>query len=353
MEPRPSQAPPGNRATMGLTELLRLQEDISREIHARFEKRCALLFSDVVGSTAYFERHGDVAGRRLLERHIELLTRAIEGVGRIVDTAGDGVFCVFDEPVVAMRAVRTLKQDIAEDNTRVAEEHRLSVRIGLHYAPVLTDGQIVTGDAVNVAARISASSAVDDVRISAEAQKFLPPFLRLQFQTLPPERLKGIPEPIEMAVWRDTSSRIATVRIEETGEVICLPELDLIRFGRLAEHEGRPANEIILAHTDPEITQRISRWQFELRRKPDGIDLQPVSQSPTEVDGAIVPMGQVAIVRRAVERLPGAFRVADLLGACPGVSSETVRRVLKEMKAEGQIACLGRGVKAQWRRIGS
>lgn len=62
---------------------------------------------------------------------------------------------------------------------------------------------------------------------------------------------------------------------------------------------------------------------------------------------------KAAIVRRTVERFPGAFRVADLLGACPGVSPETVRRVLKEMKAEGRIACLGRGVKAQWRRIGS
>ena len=43
----------------------------------RFERRRALVFSDVVGSTPYFARFGDEAGRQLQQRHVDLLNAAI------------------------------------------------------------------------------------------------------------------------------------------------------------------------------------------------------------------------------------------------------------------------------------
>ena len=55
-------------------------------------------------------------------------------------------------------------------------------------------------------------------------------------------------------------------------------------------------------------------------------------------------------VTEAVGRMPGSFRIADLRRACPGVSTDTIRRVLGEMRAAGQVECLGRGRDATWRR---
>jgi hypothetical protein len=39
-----------------LTELVRLQSELSQSLTRRFERRLALTFSDIVGSTAYFAR---------------------------------------------------------------------------------------------------------------------------------------------------------------------------------------------------------------------------------------------------------------------------------------------------------
>ena len=43
-----------------------------------------------------------------------------------------------------------------------ARDHQLQVRIGVHWGPVLTDGQIVSGDSVNLCARVAASSNIGD-----------------------------------------------------------------------------------------------------------------------------------------------------------------------------------------------
>jgi Fic family protein len=50
----------------------------------------------------------------------------------------------------------------------------------------------------------------------------------------------------------------------------------------------------------------------------------------------------------AIESHAGSFRVSDIAHACPGVSLDMVRTVLKRLKAEGKLKCLGRGRNARW-----
>jgi class 3 adenylate cyclase len=89
--------------TLSMTEIIRLQTLLSHELARRFEVDAALAFSDVVGSTAYFARFGDEAGRQLQQLHIDLLAAGLpDHGGRIVDTAGDGVFACF--PIAAPAA---------------------------------------------------------------------------------------------------------------------------------------------------------------------------------------------------------------------------------------------------------
>lgn len=56
------------------------------------------------------------------------------------------------------------------------------------------------------------------------------------------------------------------------------------------------------------------------------------------------------IVFSAINRATSAFTVADLLRACPGVSVDMIRHVLKELRRNGAVECLGRGRNARWRR---
>ena len=59
------------------------------------------------------------------------------------------------------------------------------------------------------------------------------------------------------------------------------------------------------------------------------------------------------MIEAAVEAMTGAFTVNDLERACPGVSRDMVRRVLRRLKEAGQVQSLGRGPGALWEKRGS
>jgi Fic family protein len=59
---------------------------------------------------------------------------------------------------------------------------------------------------------------------------------------------------------------------------------------------------------------------------------------------------KTALVEAALEALSSPFTLADLLRACPGVSQDMVRRVLKRLQASGRVKCLGRGPGAAWQK---
>jgi Fic family protein len=62
------------------------------------------------------------------------------------------------------------------------------------------------------------------------------------------------------------------------------------------------------------------------------------------------PRGEkTAIVEAAIASQTGTFRLSDLQNACPGVSVDLIRTVLKRLKGK-TVECLGRGHAAQWRR---
>jgi DNA-binding HxlR family transcriptional regulator len=51
-----------------------------------------------------------------------------------------------------------------------------------------------------------------------------------------------------------------------------------------------------------------------------------------------------------MRRGPPIFRVADIRAALPGISDQTIRLVLSEMRKEGIIAADGVGRSATWKR---
>ncbi|MBI4849007.1 MAG: Fic family protein [Nitrospirae bacterium] len=56
------------------------------------------------------------------------------------------------------------------------------------------------------------------------------------------------------------------------------------------------------------------------------------------------------MIKSAIEKTFAPFRISDMQRECPGVSLDMIRRVLKTMKASGQVKCLGRGQNAQWEK---
>jgi Fic family protein len=58
-----------------------------------------------------------------------------------------------------------------------------------------------------------------------------------------------------------------------------------------------------------------------------------------------------ALVKDAIRRATDKFTVGELRQQCPGVSVDTIRHVLKQLRDSGGVECLGRGRNAFWRRL--
>jgi class 3 adenylate cyclase len=280
--------------TLTLAELVRLQDELSQVIKRRFEKELALVFSDIVGSTPYFERFGNEAGEALRRRHSDIVQSVLaDHGGRLVDTAGDGAFTCFPDVMSAFEASKSLQLRVSESNAERAREHHLTVRVGIHSGSVLTDGVIVSGEAVNLCSRVAGAGAPGEIRVTKEAFLKLTPKLRLSCRKTPQLMLKGISRPVDMLIvkWRDGHLFPDEFVIEQTQTKVRLPDQDLISLGRLLEVDGVRANDIALALPDPRLTQQISRWHVELRRHQYGVMLRSVTEASTEVDGVLVSKG--------------------------------------------------------------
>lgn len=61
---------------------------------------------------------------------------------------------------------------------------------------------------------------------------------------------------------------------------------------------------------------------------------------------------KTALLMQCIRQSPDIFRIADIQGKCPGVSVDMIRKVLKDLRSEGRVKCLGMGKAAQWKRVG-
>jgi Fic family protein len=59
---------------------------------------------------------------------------------------------------------------------------------------------------------------------------------------------------------------------------------------------------------------------------------------------------KTALVEAAIDAFPEQFSLNELRRACPGVSPDMVRRVLRDLQKAHKIVCLGRGPGATWRK---
>lgn len=284
-----------NLDSLSMTEIIRLQNLLSQELIRRFEMPAAIAFSDIVGSSRYFERFGDAYGRQLQQSHFDLLQSVvIANHGRIVDTAGDGAMSFFTSANDAATAMTALQIALSKQNSQRERDHQLILRIGLHWGRVLTDGVLVSGDVVNICARIAESAQPGEIRLSRELHQELDSTQRLQCHSVGNLDLQGTDRSLALLAlnWLDHSRYPKMVRIRETEELIMLPLQDIVSFGRMNIIDGLTANDVVLNLPDPIATRKISRWHFELRRRPDGYYLRTLSNHPTCIDGQPVQHGE-------------------------------------------------------------
>jgi class 3 adenylate cyclase/tetratricopeptide (TPR) repeat protein len=173
----------------------------------REERRVVtVLFADLAGFTARSEALDPEDVRAFLVPYYDVLTGEIIRHGGVVERfLGDGVMALFgapvaheDDPERAVRAALAILEPVR------ALDLGLHVRIGINTGPVLFaaagPGQddVVTGDAVNTAARLQGAAPVDSVVVGEGTWQST--LRAITYASIPPFNAKGKSEPL--AAWR-------------------------------------------------------------------------------------------------------------------------------------------------------
>jgi class 3 adenylate cyclase len=175
-------------------------------------KLVTVLFADLTGSTALGERLDPERLRALLSDYFGAMSSVIESWGGVVEKfIGDAVMSVFgiptaheDDPERALQAALEMLARLRELNATIAEQHgvQLAMRIGVNSGEAIAgaggDQFMVTGDVVNLAARLQQTAEPGEV--VAGERTYLATRGAFLFENLEDKALKGKSLPVR--AWR-------------------------------------------------------------------------------------------------------------------------------------------------------
>ncbi len=98
---------------------------------------------------------GTLASLKALRREL-IEPKTVEYHGRVVKLMGDGTLLEFRSVVDAVRFAVDVQRAMALRNADIAEDQRITYRIGINIGDIIVEGDDIYGDGVNVAARLEA-----------------------------------------------------------------------------------------------------------------------------------------------------------------------------------------------------
>lgn len=149
-----------------------------------------VMFTDIVSSTERLTAGGDAHWRHQLDNHDTLVDHVLSRHGGVrAKHTGDGVFALFDAPTKAARCALDLIPSLASRD--------IPIRVGIHTGECERRGQEWSGVAVHTGARIEALGSAGEV-LASRTVRDLSAGSGLVFESLGPQRLKGLPEDVEV-----------------------------------------------------------------------------------------------------------------------------------------------------------
>jgi len=154
-------------------------------------KLAAILFADVAGYTALMQKDESAASTWLKRFQNDMNKLVIAHNGQIVNFYGDGALCTFHNPLEAMRCAIELQSGFQDDPV-------IPVRIGIHSGTVVTEGDKVYGDSVNIASRIESMGIPGAILVSKKVRDELKNQPDILLPSLGSFEFKNVEEPMEV-----------------------------------------------------------------------------------------------------------------------------------------------------------
>ena len=193
----------------------------------------AVMFTDMVGYTALIQAD-ERLGLDKRDRYVSALESHHDAFGgTIVQRLGDGSMSMFPSSLAAVQAAVAIQRELAAQD--------VPVRIGVHVGEVIVEPERLTGDAVNIAARIESFAVPGGVMLSDSAYDQIKNRSDVGVVRLGRFRLKNVGRPFELyAVSADGIVVPDPAALEGKGERFAslpsnLPEPAAPLVGRAAE----------------------------------------------------------------------------------------------------------------------
>jgi adenylate cyclase len=174
----------------------------------------AILVADVVGYSRLMG--ADETGTLVsINRHREELIepKARQYNGRTIKLMGDGALMEFASAVDAMAFATEVQCAMRERNRYVPENQQVVYRIGINVGDIISEGDDIFGDGVNIAARIEGIADPGGICLSSNVYDQVKGKLDLNFELLGRRNVKNIAEPV--SVYRllldEKAGRVVTV----------------------------------------------------------------------------------------------------------------------------------------------
>ena len=244
--------------------------------------------------------------------------------GRIANTAGDSVLAEFGSAVDAVQCAVDAQTALAEANSGIAADRRISFRIGIHVGDVMVRGGDLFGDGVNIAARLQTLANPGTVCISGVTYDQVRKVLPMTFVDLGVQQVKNIQEPIRAyRVGEPSETReAARTPIAEAESPPPLPDKPSIAVLPFENMSGDPEQEYFADGMVEEIITALSRfkWLFVIARnssftfKGKAVDVKEVGRR----------LGVRYVLEGSVRKASGKVRITGQL--IDAVSGTQIRR---------------------------
>ena len=159
----------------------------------------AILAADVAGYSRLMGVDEEGTLERLKAHRRQLVDAKIqEHHGRIVKTTGDGMLVEFPSVVDAVRCAVEIQRAMVDRNTDIAEDKRITFRIGINLGDVIADDDDIYGDGVNIAARLEALAEPGGICISGTVRDHIRDKLPYAFEDMGEQSVKNIARPVRV-----------------------------------------------------------------------------------------------------------------------------------------------------------
>jgi class 3 adenylate cyclase len=172
-------------------------------------KLAAILSADVVGYSRLMAEDEAETVRAITSCREEVERRVPRSHGRLVDFTGDNFLAEFPTATDAAGCALEIQSAMAARAEAQPPARRMALRMGLHLGEVRVEGERIFGSGVNIAARLAQLAEPGGLCVSAVVRDQLRGEAGLAFQSLGPQTLKNIPDPVEAfrAVWAEVGGR--------------------------------------------------------------------------------------------------------------------------------------------------